>query len=190
MCSLLDNVDSDLLCPPSFLALPPSLTLSLSAPLRLIKPTPPPPPSEILPQNRHKQDAGSAGSQGLFLCLSTQVLFVAFVLRFLLKHFTAGLVCLYMFVCLWESWTHIKGKKIIAGSFQHIGAELHFLLSVLQELKLISGIHRQTVYVREMKQAALRQRIQTFCILLVKSIFAWMHFEDCECPCFKRWKTG
>lgn len=61
--------------------------LSLLASLHLIKPKPPhihppPPPSESPLQNRHKQAAGSAGSQGLFLRLSTQVPSVAFVLRF------------------------------------------------------------------------------------------------------------
>lgn len=35
-------------------------------------------------QNRHKQAAGSAGSQGLFLCLSAQVPSVAFILHFFL----------------------------------------------------------------------------------------------------------
>lgn len=134
--SLLDNVDSDLLYPPSFLALPPSLAC------HLIKLN----PSESLFRtgtNKLQGQLAVKDSSSVFLhkCRLLLSSFTFFCFKALQCRVGVGVRgCVF----LWGSWTHVKGKKMIAGSFQHIGAKLHFLLSVLQELKPISGIHHQT----------------------------------------------
>lgn len=110
-CSLLDNVVSDLLCPPSFLPLPPFPRLSLLVVLCVLHyETSPLPWSELSSKSAQTSCGGHPAvkdSPSVFLC------------KYLLPCSSFALLQrLYGFVCAWVG-VDTLGGEMIADSFQN-----------------------------------------------------------------------